>query len=163
MTHETTFDVPADRQEVIITRLFRASAQRVFAAHTDAELIPRWWGPRYLTTTVDVLEATPGGQWRFVQTAPDGDVHAFHGYFHLVVSARRLVSTFEYEGTPGHVLLNDLRLDEESGQTRLVQKSIYLSVADRDAMVQGGMRDGLEQSMERLDELFELAHEHPGA
>ena len=155
MTPETTFDVPASRQEVIITRLFRASAQRVFAAHTDAELIPRWWGPRYLTTTVDVLEATPGGQWRFVQT--------FHGYFHLVVSARRLVSTFEYEGTPGHVLLNDLRLDEESGQTRLVQKSIYLSVADRDAMVQGGMRDGLEQSMERLDELFELAHEHPGA
>jgi uncharacterized protein YndB with AHSA1/START domain len=59
--------------------------------------------------------------------------------------------------------LNDLRLDEESGQTRLVQKSIYLSVADCDAMVQGGMRDGLEQSMERLDELFELAHEHPGA
>ena len=36
MTPETTFDVPASRQEVIITRLFRASAQRVFAAHTDA-------------------------------------------------------------------------------------------------------------------------------
>jgi hypothetical protein len=35
-------------------------------------------------------------------------------------------------------------------------------VADRDAMVQGGMRDGLEQSMERLDELFELTHGHPG-
>jgi uncharacterized protein YndB with AHSA1/START domain len=154
MATDTTFDVPEGRQEIIITRRFAASARQVFAAHTDADLIPRWWGPRYLTTTVDRLDPVPGGKWRYVQVADDGATHAFHGYFHLVEPSRRLISTFEYEGTPGHVLLNDVLFQEHDGHTQLVQKSVYLSVAERDAMVLAGMRIGLEHSMERLDELF---------
>ena len=154
MNSETIFDVPPGLQEVTITRHFAASAQQVFAAHVDPELIPRWWGPRYLRTTVARLDAVPGGQWRYVQVAEDGAIHAFHGFFHLVEPARRIVATFEYEGTPGHVLLNDVRLDETDGVTRLVQKSVYLSVADRDAMVATGMSVGIEHSMQRLDELF---------
>ena len=154
MTYETGFEVPPERQEVIITRLFGASPERVFAAHVDATLIPLWWGPRYLTTNVERLEARPGGQWRYIQRAADGAVHAFHGVFHLADAPRRLVTTFEYEGTPGQVLLNDVRFEAVTEGTRLIQKSVYLSVADRDAMVQAGMRGGLETSMERLDELF---------
>jgi uncharacterized protein YndB with AHSA1/START domain len=151
---ETIFDVPPGLQEVTITRHFAASAQQVFAAHVDAQLLTRWWGPRYLRTTVDCLDAFPGGQWRYVQVAQDGAVHAFHGFFHLVEAPRRFVATFEYEGTPGQILLNDVRLDEFDGVTRLVQKSVYLSVADRDAMVATGMSVGIEHSMQRLDELF---------
>lgn len=154
MNSETTFDVPPGLQEVTITRHFAASPSQVFAAHTDPDVIPRWWGPRYLMTTVDRLEAVPGGQWRYVQVAEDGAIHAFHGFFHLVEPARRLVATFEYESTPGHVILNDLRLDEVEGGTCLVQKSIYLSVAERDAMVAAGMSRGIEPSMQRLDEIF---------
>ena len=154
MTYETGFEVPPERQEVIITRLFAASRERVFAAHVDATLVPLWWGPRYLTTSVERLEARPGGQWRYIQRAADGALHAFHGVFHLVEASRRLVSTFEYEGTPGQVLLNDLHLEAVAEGTRLIQKSVYLSVGDRDAMVQAGMRSGLVTSMERLDELF---------
>ena len=154
MTYETGFEVPPERQEVIITRLFAASRERVFAAHVDATLVPLWWGPRYLTTSVERLEARPGGQWRYIQRAADGALHAFHGVFHLVEASRRLVTTFEYEGTSGQVLLNDLHLEAVTEGTRLIQKSVYLSVGDRDAMVQAGMRSGLVTSMERLDELF---------
>ena len=154
MTYETGFEVPPERQEVIITRLLAARPERVFAAHVDATLVPLWWGPRYLTTSVERLEARPGGQWRYVQRAADGAVHAFHGVFHLADAPRRLVTTFEYEGAPGRVLMNDVRLSAVAEGTRLIQTSVYLSVADRDAMVQGGMRSGLETSMERLDELF---------
>jgi len=44
VTFETDFDVPADRQEVTITRTFAASPEQVFAAHTDPDLIALWWG-----------------------------------------------------------------------------------------------------------------------
>lgn len=157
MTLETDFDVPVDRQEVVITRTFAASPERVFAAHTDPDLIPLWWGPRYLTTTVDRLDAVPGGAGRYVQTADDGAVHAFHGYFHLLESARRIVATFEYEGTPGHVEMNDLVLEARGDHTLLVQRSVFSSVRDRDDMVAAGMRTGLEDSMTRLDELLAQA------
>jgi uncharacterized protein YndB with AHSA1/START domain len=154
VTFETEIDVPVNRQEVIITRTFAASPERVFAAHTDPDLIPLWWGPRYLTTTVDRLDAEPGGGWRYVQRADDGTVHAFHGYFHLVEPARRIVATFEYEGAPGHVQMNDLVLEARGPHALLVQRSVFASVRDRDDMVAAGMRSGLEDSMTRLDELF---------
>jgi uncharacterized protein YndB with AHSA1/START domain len=159
MNYQTHFDVPDGRGDLTITRRFASDARRVFAAHVDPELVVRWWGPRHLTTTVECLEARPGGRWRYVQTAPDGSVHAFHGYFHLVEDATRLVTTFEYEGTPGQVFLNDLRLSEAEGVTLLVQTSAYTRGADRDAMVAAGMRDGVLDSHERLDELLEA----PGA
>ena len=54
-----------------MARVFDAPRELVFKAYTDATLVPRWWGPRYLTTTVDKLEARSGGSWRFVQRAPN--------------------------------------------------------------------------------------------
>jgi len=35
---------PTDR-EIVIEREFDAPRERVFAAFTDPELIPQWWGP----------------------------------------------------------------------------------------------------------------------
>jgi uncharacterized protein YndB with AHSA1/START domain len=154
MAYETTFDVPAGRQEVTITRLFDATPHMRFAAHTNPALLPRWWGLRALETTVESLEPRPGGLWRFLQSALDGARHAFHGFFHLVEAPNRLVYTFEHEGTPGRVVLTDVRFDVAGSRARLVQKLVYLSVEDRDAMVAAGMQSGLEESMGRLDELF---------
>ena len=74
--------VEPGKLEIIVTMTFNAPKELVFKAYTDASLIPQWWGPRYLTTEIDQLDARPGGRWRFVQRDPDGNVHAFHGVFH---------------------------------------------------------------------------------
>jgi uncharacterized protein YndB with AHSA1/START domain len=44
----------------------------VFQAFTDPELIPQWWGPRGITTTVDKMDVRVGGDWRFTCDGPDG-------------------------------------------------------------------------------------------
>ena len=51
-------------------RVFDAPRERVFAAFTDPELIPRWWGPRRMTTTVDEMDVRVGGKWS-LRTASD--------------------------------------------------------------------------------------------
>jgi len=89
-----------------------------------------------------------------VQTAEDGAVYAFHGFFHLVDPPRRIVATFEYERAPGHVQMNDLVLEARGAHTILVQRSVFASLHDRDDMVNAGMRSGIDDSMSRLDELF---------
>ena len=40
-----TVTTPTDR-EIHVERVFDAPRERVFAAFTDPELIPQWWGPR---------------------------------------------------------------------------------------------------------------------
>ena len=68
-----------------------------------------------------------------------------------------MIQTFEYEGLPerGHVILDAMNLESLPGnRTRLVIHSVYLSVEDRDGMVQAGMETGVNEGYERLDELL---------
>ncbi len=128
----------------------------MFKTYTDPQAIPNWWGPRRLSTTVDHMDVRPGGTWRFVQRDADGNEYAFHGVYHEVVPPERLVATFEFEGMPGHVVLETARLEDLGGRTKLTTTSVFQTVEDRDGMVASGMEEGATESMDRLEEL--LAH-----
>lgn len=151
------YTIEPGKQEIVMTRTFDAPRDLVFKTMTDPNLIPRWWGPRYLTTTVDEMDLRPGGRWRYLQRDPQGNEHAFHGVYHDITAPERLVFTFEYEGVPGHVLLDTVTLEEVDGKTRLTDQSVFQSVADRDGMVQSGMESGATEMMDRLEELLAAA------
>src|SRR5215207_6059321 len=99
-TNATTVTTPAER-EVATERVFNAPRDRVFAAFTDPELIPQWWGPRGVTTIMDRMDVRPGGDWRFVHRNSDGSETAFRGTYREVTPPERIVNTFEWEGMPG--------------------------------------------------------------
>src|SRR5260370_29095788 len=99
------------------------------------------------------MEVRPGGQWRYVQADAQGNEFGFKGIYHDVVSGQRIVSTFEFEGMPGHVALDTLTLEEVDGKTRYTTVSVFQSIADRDGMVQSGMETGARETLERLDKL----------
>ncbi len=141
--------------EVLMTRVFDAPRDLVFKAFTDPRHIPQWWGPKNLTTVVDKMDVKAGGLWRFVQRDQQGNEFAFHGVYHEIMSPERIVNTFEYEGTPGHVALETARLEAlPDGKTRYTASSVFQSVADRDDMVRSGMESGARESMERFADLL---------
>jgi uncharacterized protein YndB with AHSA1/START domain len=100
------------------------------------------------------MEVRPGGMWRFVQRGSDGNLYAFHGVYHDILPAERVVSTFEFEGFPGHVLLEFTSFEDYNGRTKLTGTYVYASVEDRDGMLNSGMADGESESYDRLDELL---------
>ena len=146
------------KQELFVTREFDAPRELVFTAFTDPDLYVQWHGPRGVTTTLETFEPRSGGSWRYIQTDRDGNTFAFHGVNHEVLPPERKIGTFEFEGLPetGHVILQVARFEELPGnRTRLTSQSVFLSVEDRDGMMQSGMEDGINQSYERLDELLD--------
>jgi uncharacterized protein YndB with AHSA1/START domain len=149
----TTFSTPADR-EVVITRVFDAPRELVFKAFTDPKLVPQWWGPAIYTTTVDKMDVRPGGAWRFISRAQDGREFAFHGVYREIVPPARLVYTFDFEGTPGHELLETVTLEEIDGKTKVTDRSVFKSIEDRDGMLKTGMQEGATESMDRLAKLL---------
>ena len=152
---KTTLIAEPGKQEVVMTHIFDATPERVFQALTDPHLIPHWWGPRYLTTTVDRMEVKPGGLWRFIQRDDTGYEYVFHGVFHDILTPERLTYTFEFEGLPGHVMLEIVTCEPQAGgKTKLIDKSVYQSVDDRDGMFQSGLEEGATETMERLAELL---------
>src|SRR5580765_5114615 len=121
-----------------------------------AELLVQWLGPRRLQMRVERLEARDGRRWRFVHWGEDGTEHWFHGVFHGDPSvADGIRQPFEYEGTPGEVLLESLTFDEHDGRTTLRATSVFTSVEARDGMIAAGMKEGTEDGYARLDELIE--------
>lgn len=142
-------------REVVLTRIFDAPRELVFKAHTDPALIPQWWGLRSNTTIVEKLEIRPGGAWRFIQRNIEGNEFAFNGEYREVVSPQRLVNTFEFEGTPGHTILDTLSFEElPDGRTQLTATSLFETVGDRDGMLDSGMESGSNESWDRLEELL---------
>lgn len=154
MSGRTDTLIEVQDREVTMTRVFDAPRELVFRAYTDPELMPRWWGPRNLTTTVDKMDVRPGGEWRFVHHAPDGSEYAFRGEYREVVPPDRLVNTFEYEGMPGHVIVDTATFEEYEGKTKLTVVSLFASIEDRDGMLATGMEEGGKETWDRLAELL---------
>jgi len=142
-------------QGVIMTADFDAPRDLVFRAYIEPELIVQWLGPRRLTMTVEHQEARDGGRWRFVNHDADGTQYGFHGVFHGDPSPELTIRTFEFEGAPGHVSLEELRIEERDGRSYVSALAVYQSVEARDAMVQSGMEGGVREGWERLEELLE--------
>jgi len=148
-----TLTTPSDR-EVVITRVFDAPRELVFKAFTDPKLIPHWWGPRSQKTIVDKIDVRPGGVWRFVHRGQDGNEHGFNGVYREIVPPERLVYTFEWEGLPGHILVETVTLEERDGKTTVMDRALFETVEDRDGMLKSGMETGAAESMDRLEELL---------
>ena len=153
MTSTEPTDVIAEpgRHDVVLTRVFDAPRELVYRVFTDPEQVPHWWGPGSLDTVVDEMDVRPGGRWRYVQTDSDGNEYGFHGIYHQVTPPERLVYTFEFEGMPGHVMMETITFEDlGDGRTKLVDVGIFQSIEDRDGMVQSGMESGASASMDRL-------------
>ncbi|MGW8530303.1 MULTISPECIES: SRPBCC family protein [Nocardiopsidaceae] len=150
---DLTVTVEPGRQDIVITRTFDAPRDVVFRAMTEPEHLARWWGLDETDTVVDRAEVRPGGTWRFVEKAADGEEYAFHGVFHDVVAPERIVQTFEFEGMPGHVAMDTHMLEEKDGRTLYRAISVFQTVEDRDGMVSSGMEEGLAQSLDALEGL----------
>ncbi|GAA3385462.1 SRPBCC family protein [Cryptosporangium minutisporangium] len=140
--------------QVTVTREFEAPRDLVFRAYTDPDLIPRWLGPRDLTTTITEYDVRDGGRYRYIHTDADGNEYAFRGVFHGTPTPELTVQTFEFEGMPGHIALDAVTMVEQDGRTLVRTLSSFQSVEDRDGIVESGMETGIRDSDERLEALL---------
>jgi uncharacterized protein YndB with AHSA1/START domain len=152
---KTTLIAEPGSHEVTLTRVFDAPRELVFKAMTDPQHVAQWWGQRSSTTIVDKMDAQAGGSWRYVQRTPQGDEFAFRGVYHSVTAPEQMIQTFEFEGMPGHVLLETITFEAQAdNKTKVISSSIFQSIADRDGMVSAGMGEGTNESYDQLDELL---------
>jgi uncharacterized protein YndB with AHSA1/START domain len=151
--NRATVTLPADR-EIRVERIFNAPRERVWRAFTEADQLAQWWG-RGNKLVVEKYEPQRGGHWRFVEHAPDGTAHGFEGRFREVTPPERLSYTFEWDGMPGHVIVETCTfIDLGDGRTKLVNVSLFHTNEDRDGMVQSGMEGGMNESYAALDRLL---------
>lgn len=150
---KTQISAPAGTPFVDTEREFDAPAELVHRAFLEPDLIVQWLGPRKYEMVIDKFDARAGGEYRYIHRNADAE-WAFHGVFHSL-DKDNMVQTFEFEGYPGHVSLDQLVIEDiGAGRSRIRGHSVFQSVADRDGMIENGMSDGVEEGYDRLDELM---------
>ena len=150
-----TVTLPTDEQ-ILITREFDAPRHLVWKAWTTPELVKRWWHANRGEMTVCEIDLRVGGRWRYVMVADGGPEVGFHGEFREIVPNERLVSTEVYEGIPDaeeHAAVDILTLTELDGRTTLTVLVEHPTKEGRDAHINSGMEDGMQDAMDLLEEV----------
>ena len=151
--NKMTITTPAPR-EIRTERVFDAARDRVWRAFTEPDLLAQWWG-RGNKLVIERFELQRGGHWRVVEHGPEG-VNGFEGRFREVSPEQfRIVQTFEWDGMPGHVIVETLELEDlGNGRTKVVNVSQFHTPEERDGFLQTGFEGGMNQSYVALDRLL---------
>jgi uncharacterized protein YndB with AHSA1/START domain len=143
---------PSER-EIRVERIFHASRARVWKAMTDPALVAQWWG-RGNKLVIERFDVQRGGRWRIVEHGPEG-ANGFEGRYREVVPEERVVQTFEWDGMPGHVIVETVTLEDlGDGRTKLVNVSLFHTTEEREGMLHSGMEQGVKESYAALDRLL---------
>jgi uncharacterized protein YndB with AHSA1/START domain len=147
-----TVTLPTDDQ-IVITREFDAPRHLVYEAWTTPDLVKRWWSGERGEVTLAEIDLRVGGVWRYVMVAHGGFEVAFHGEYREIVPNERLVTTEVYEGMPEAEAVNIMTFTEVDGRTTLTILVQHTSREDRDAHINSGMEAGMQEAMDRLEQV----------
>jgi len=149
--------LPTDEQ-ILITREFDAPKHLVYEAWTTPDLVRRWWHANRGEMTVAEIDLRVGGRWRYVMVADGGVEVGFHGEYREVVRDERIVSTEIYEGLPEGVseedaaTVNTATFAEANGRTTVTILVQARNKVSRDAIIDSGMEDGLQDALSLLEQ-----------
>jgi uncharacterized protein YndB with AHSA1/START domain len=146
--------LPSDRA-IAFTREFDAPRRLVFEAWTRAEHFQRWYGCRASSMLSCEIDLRPGGAYRFVILAPDGNEYPMSGVYQEIVPPERLVYTECFNGDAGSEAIVTLTLKERDGRTTLAITAIYPTQQSRDAILKLGVERGTAETLDRLAEHLE--------
>ena len=157
-------DVPT----YVLEREFDAPRELVWKVWTDAELLPRWYGPG-VETIVHHLEVKPGGLW-LDEMRMGGGSHYERIEYTEVTPPERLIwlhsvcdADWNVTANPmvpdwPRVLLTTVTFDEDGGRTRLRLTWAPHDASDAEnatfAAAMGGLDRGWGAGMELIAELL---------
>jgi uncharacterized protein YndB with AHSA1/START domain len=82
----------AEKQDLVITRVFDAPLEQVWQAWTDCEVVMQWWGPAQFTSPSCRIDFREGGSYLFHMRAPEafggGDFYTAGAYERIVPMER---------------------------------------------------------------------------
>jgi uncharacterized protein YndB with AHSA1/START domain len=154
------FSVDKENNTITVKREFAAEVALVWDAYTKSELLDQWWAPRPWKAKTKTMDFREGGHWLYAMVGPNGEEHwAIANYKNIQVN-KSFTGLDAFADAEGNVN-KDMPQSKwevtfsEKGEKTLVQLQIsYADLAQLEATIQMGFKEGLSMAMENLDELL---------
>lgn len=159
-----------DTPTFTISRHFKASVARVWAAWTDPTQLAAWFGPKGSQGEIIHFDLRPGGEWRGRMEALDGTVMFSKFVFRAIDPLHRLVWVHGFADAEGNrvrapfaplfpmEMLTTVVFVEQAGGTRVDLSWVPIDATPEEAAFFAGMMasmtGGWTGSFEQLDEFL---------
>jgi uncharacterized protein YndB with AHSA1/START domain len=90
-------------KDFVLSRIFDAPRDLVWAAWTDVEHLKKWWGPKGFKVVSAKLDLKPGGTFHYGMQAPDGNMMWGKFIYREIRAPERLVFIVSFSDKDGGV------------------------------------------------------------
>lgn len=84
---------------LVLSRRLPATVSELYRAWTDPQVMSQWYAPGDMRVAEIDCNAVVGGNFRVVMEAPDGERHITTGTYTEIVPERKLVHSWQWEGS----------------------------------------------------------------
>lgn len=151
MERKTKVHAEDGKQEILITREFDLPLDLLFKAYAEAEFLEQWMGTKVLK-----LESRKHGSYQTETRSLDGNV-AFraNGVIHEFIPEKKIIRTFEMEGTPFGVQLEVYDFEPMGDEaSKLTMRVVYETVAQRDQVLKLPFAQGISMAHDRIETIL---------
>jgi uncharacterized protein YndB with AHSA1/START domain len=141
---------------IVMSRMFDAPREVVWAAFTDPKHVVNWYGGHGFSNPSCEMDVRPGGLWHHVMRTPDGAEFVMTFVFIEVValekiSWRSVDHGKRTDGPPSAV--NTVTFEDHGKRTKWQLVARFDTVADRDRATQIGFATVIAEGAERLNDV----------
>lgn len=154
------FDVNKENNTITVKREFAADIPLVWEAFTNSEIMDQWWAPKPWKTKTKSMDFREGGHWHYAMVGPADEVHwCWADYIHIDPK-KKYTGLDAFADEDGHVNKDLPQSSYEvsfttMGENTLVTYHItYPDLAQLEATIQMGFKEGLSMALQNLDELL---------
>ncbi|MBP7924404.1 MAG: SRPBCC domain-containing protein [Saprospiraceae bacterium] len=154
------FSVNRENNTINVKRVFAAALPLVWDAYTNREILDQWWAPKPWKARTKSMDFREGGQWLYAMVGPHGEEHwAIATYTNIEFQKHftGLDAFTDAEGTINNDLPKsrwEVHFSDLGHHTRVEMRISYDDLAQLEATIQMGFKEGLSMAMEGLDELL---------
>ena len=154
------FSVNKENKTISVKREFAAELSLVWDAYTKSEILDRWWAPKPWKAKTKKMDFREGGYWHYAMVGPEGEEHWALANYKIVQIRKKFTALDAFADADGNVN-KDLPQSKweviftDNGQITLVEfQIVFDDLAQLEATIQMGFKEGLTMAMEGLDELL---------
>lgn len=161
---QTKFTVGEDKKTLIVERTFDAPKAKVWEAHSNPEILKKWWGPKGWETTIKHMEFKEGGYWHYGMTCKVKEQAEWYGktswgkgVYGKISPKDSFVFTDYFcdeNGTPVPGMpasTSTATFTEKDGKTTLLNKTVYETAEALEQVMKMGMQEGYTQTLDNLE------------
>src|SRR3989304_8225329 len=156
----------AEKNELVITRVFDAPKELVWRAWTEPEHMMMWWGPKEFTAPVCNIDLRVGGKYHScMKQNSDGKEYWSTGVYKEIVPFEKLVCTDSFADENGNVIpaseygMGDdfptemeviVTFENLGGKTKLTIRHIGMPDGEHGEMANQGWNESLDKLADSL-------------